>query len=203
MYDQPPAMKQRRPPVIPGGSPGPTPDPNNNIGQAAPPIRQPPQMIGGGPGPTGVGGYPANDLPSGPMGVSTHMNRMPPRTGGSGGPAFGGPPLQAGMPPRITRPPIGMPGGGPGPTPFGPPQFGGGPGLGVNQGAGGFGIAPGGPGEGGPGPSLAPGLPGGPGGNPYMQPNAQTASPIKPHYDTSMPDEWRRQRQRQALGQEQ
>ena len=66
------------------------------------------------------------------------------------------------MAPRITRPPQGMPGGGPGPTGYGPPQFGGtgGPGLGVaGGGAGGFGIAPGGPGEGGPGPTLGPGLP--------------------------------------------
>lgn len=193
MYDQPPPMKMRRP-GIPGGTPGPTP---NNIGQPAPPVRQPPQMIGGGPGPTGIGGYPATDGPPGggtfqAGTVGVHTNPMPPRIGG-GGPAYGGPPLQGGAPPRITRPPQGMPGGGPGPTPFG-------------TGAGGFGIAPGGPGEGGPGP----GLPGGPGGNPYMQPPMPPppmafppANSSKPHYDTGMPDEWRRQRQRQALGQEQ
>ena len=182
MYDQPPAMKQRRPPMTPpGGSPGPMPPPGTGgirmpptipggtPGPTSPP-RIPPSIPGGTPGPTGVGGYPANDLPPAAMGVGVHLNPMPPRMGG-GGPAYGGPPIQA-MPPRITRPPT-LDGG---PTPPGPPQFGGGPGL-------------------------APGLPGGPGGNPYMQP--PQAAGTKPHYDTSMPDEWRRQRQRQALGQEQ
>jgi hypothetical protein len=58
-------------------------------------------------------------------------------------------------------------------------------------------------------PGLAPGLPGGPGGNPYLQP-PQVASPVKPHYDTGMPDGWRtnpgdpmeqqRQKQRLAMG---
>lgn len=126
MYDQPPPMKIRRPPMQPpppGG--GPTPPSGGGAGLVIPPpIRQPPQIPGGSPGPTQSGGYPANDLPPRVMGGQAHLNPMPPRTGGFGGPRFGGGPVREEPSPRFTRPRI--PGGGPGPTQMGGPGI---PGL--------------------------------------------------------------------------